>query len=299
MTATRAWESGFHRVPQDKPEMIQTIAVPLDGSAASKAALPVARTLAQLFGATVHVLYAGHQALDAQHAVQELGLSTEDIQGVVLDALTGDPAEAIFSATQNLTAPLLVMCTHTAEDTDPLAFGAIPESVLSKGPALILLVSPERGAQEWNIRRVLLAHDGTPTADAAIAPAADIASRAEADVTAVHVASCLVPQSEEEGSLPAPRYIDQPQHEWPAWAGEFLQRMLALGARHEAMHFKLLVTGGQPGSEVAQFARDTGADLVLLAWRGHWQEPRAGTLKVIARRSGCPVLLINTREPMV
>jgi nucleotide-binding universal stress UspA family protein len=275
--------------------MIETILVPLDGSTASKAALPVARSLARLFTATLHVLYVRDGGLDAQQTFQELGLTGEDIQGVVLDRLTGDPAEALFSATQTFLHPLLVMCTHTAEDTEQLSFGGIAEAVLSKGPALVVLIAPERGLEEWNIRSILLAHDGTPSADEAIAPAAEIASRVKAEVTAVHVATRSAQQPDEEGSLPAPRYIDQPQHEWPSWGEEFLQRMLALGAPQKAITFKLLVTGGQPGSEVAQFARDTCADLVVVSWRGHFEESRAGTLKVITRRSGCPVLLVNAR----
>jgi nucleotide-binding universal stress UspA family protein len=275
--------------------MIQTIVVPLDGSTASKAALPVARSLARLFSATLHVLHVREQGLDVQQTFQELGLTAEEIHGVVLDRLTGDPAQAVFSATQTFVKPLLVMCTHTAEDTEQLSFGGIADAVLSKGPGLIVLVAPERGLQEWNIGSVLVAHDGTPSADDAIAPAADIASRAKAAVTAVHVAARSAPQPDEKGSLPAPRYIDQPHHEWPAWVGEFLQRMLALGAPRNAINFKLLVTGGQPGSEVAQLARDACADLVVLAWRGTWEETRAGTVKVITRRSGCPVMLVNTR----
>jgi nucleotide-binding universal stress UspA family protein len=269
--------------------------VALDGSTASKAALPVAHTMARLFGATLHVLYARDEPLEPQQTVQELGLTPEELHGVVLDRLSGTPAEAIIPALQDSKSPLLVMCTHAAAETDQFSFGTVAEAVLSQGPDRVLLIAPERGLQEWTIRRILLAHDGTPSADTAIAPAADIASRAKAEVTAIHVAARKAPRSSEEGSLPAPRYVDQPQHEWPAWAGEFLDRMLALGSPPAAVDFKLLVTGGQPGSEVAQIARDSKADLVVVAWHGHWEEPRAGTLKIIARRSGCPVLLVNTR----
>jgi nucleotide-binding universal stress UspA family protein len=97
----------------------------------------------------------------------------------------------------------------------------------------------------------------------------------------------------EPGSLPAPRYVDQPQHEWPAWAGEFMERMMALGTLPAAVNFKLLVTGGQPGSEIAQFASDNNADLVVLALHGHQQPECAGALETVVRRSGCPVLLIR------
>ena len=295
-SAMQRWEGKLGAASEGKSETIDHVMVPLDGSTASKAALPVAHTMTRLYGATLHIMYARDEPLEPQQTVKELGLTPEELHTVVLDRLSGSPAEAIIPAVQGFKSPLLVMCTHTAAETDQLSFGTVAEAVLSKGPARVLLIAPERGLQEWTIRRVLLAHDGTPSADTAIAPAADIVSRAKAEVTAIHVAARKAPRSSEEGSLPAPRYVDQPQHEWPAWAGEFLDRMLALGSPPAAVDFKLLVTGGQPGSEVAQIARDSNADLVVVAWHGHWEEPRAGTLKIIARRSGCPVLLVNTRE---
>lgn len=110
---------------------------------------------------------------------------------------------------------------------------------------------------------------------------------------ALHVAARQASRPDmEPGSLPAPRYVDQMQHEWPAWASEFMGRMLTLGATPNAMNFKLLVTGGQPGSEIAQFARDHHADLVVMTGQGRWR-PRPGALKVAVGRSGCPVLLIR------
>jgi nucleotide-binding universal stress UspA family protein len=138
----------------------------------------------------------------------------------------------------------------------------------------------------------VLAHDGTPTSDLATAPAADLAQRAGAEVIALHVAGRNRERPLEPGSMPAPRYIDQPQHEWPAWAGAFVERMMALGAPPSAVNFKLLVTGGQPGSEIAQFAREHRADLVVMAWHGRWRRSRPGALKTVVRRSGCPVMLV-------
>ena len=95
------------------------------------------------------------------------------------------------------------------------------------------------------------------------------------------------------GSLPAPRYIDQPQHEWPTWASEFVNRMLALGHHPGVVNFKLLVAGGQPGSEVAHSARENCADLVVVPWQGTWESQRPGAVKAIVANSGCPVLLIT------
>jgi nucleotide-binding universal stress UspA family protein len=65
------------------------------------------------------------------------------------------------------------------------------------------------------------------------------------------------------------------------------------------VNFKLLVTGGQPGSEIAQFARDHHADLAVVAWYGDWQAQHVGAIRVVVRRAGCPVLLICAPQKMV
>ncbi len=290
MTATMSEWHGTVQPMEPKPSTIKNVVLPLDGSQVSRLALPIARTLSKLYGATLHVVTVGQEVLHTKEALSHLGLTSEEMQGAVLDACSGDPAEAIVGAAQQLPSPLLVMCTHTGVERSSDDFGAVAESVLRVAPERIVLLAPERGDRAWVIRRVLLAHDGTASSDCATAPAAEIAQSARAEVIALHVAARKAPHPE-PGSLPAPRYIDQPQHEWPAWAGEFMDRMLAMGAPCSSVQFKLLVTGGQPGSEVAQLARERDVDLVVMAWRGKWRSEHHAT-RVVTRTSGCPVLLV-------
>jgi len=276
---------------EPKPSTIKNVVLPLDGSQVSRLALPIARALSKLYGATLHVVTVGQEVLHTKEALSHLGLTSEEMQGAVLDACSGDPAEAIVGAAQQLPSPLLVMCTHTGVERSSDDFGAVAESVLGVAPERIVLLAPERGDRAWLIRRVLLAHDGTSSSDCATAAAAEVAQSARAEVIALHVAARKGPHPEQRGSLPAPRYIDQPQHEWPAWAGEFMDRMLAMGAPSSSIQFKLVVTGGQPGSEVAQVARERDVDLVVMAWRGKWRSEHHAT-RVVTRTSGCPVLLV-------
>jgi len=291
VSATMSQWHGSQQPIGPKPKTIKNVVLPLDGSQSSRLAVPIARTLSKLYGATLHVVTVGQEVLHTKGALSHLGLTSEEMQGAVLDACSGDPAEAIVGAAQQLPSPLLVMCTHTGVERSSDDFGAVAESVLRVAPERIVLLAPERGDRAWAVRRVLLAHDGTPSSDCATAPAAEIAQSARAEVIALHVAARKAPHPEQPGSHPAPRYIDQPQHEWPAWAGEFMDRMLAMGAPCSSVQFKLVVTGGQPGSEVAQLARERDVDLVVMAWRGKWRsEPHA--TRVVTRTSGCPVLLV-------
>lgn len=289
-------ERAPRRRSHERPFLVDTVIVPLDGSMPARAALPVARTLARVVSATLHVVYVGDALAGPRDTLQELGLTGEEIRGAVLDRRSGDPARAIAELARELPAPLIVMCTHTGGDRPDTSLGSVAEGVLLATSARVLLVSPGRGHHEWTLRRVLLAHDGSPSADATIAPAADLSRSAGAEVIALHVASGGEPGPSEPGSLPAPRYLDQPQHEWPSWAHEFVERMLALGAPTSALEVKLLVAGGQIGSEIAQYARENAVDLVIVPWKGTWHSERLGAMRAIVSRSGCPVLLLCTRQ---
>ena len=273
-----------------KQSSVQNIIIPLDCSTCSRRAIPIGRHLAQLYHATLHLLYAAEHPFTPREAIDRLGLRDEDLQGAVLDPQRGEPAEAILNSAHRLTRSMVVMCTNTGHHVGPDCFGSVTEAVLAGTPQRIVLVA-ERKEQPWRVRRVLLAHDGTQSSDLATAPAAELAQRAGATVIAVHVAARSDRYRDEPGSLPAPRYIDQPQHEWPNWADQFMNRMLALGAPPSAVSFKLLVTGGRAGSEVAQVSRERQADLVVMAWHGKWDTPQSAS-KVVVRTAGCPVLLV-------
>jgi len=275
---------------------VANIVLPLDGSEASRVAVPVARGLAKLHKAVPHLVYVGQQPLNPKDMLSLLGVESWEMPGAVLDSYEGDPAEAIAHAACQLPQSLIVMCTHTGERTQLDRFGSVAEAVLASGPERIALVAPDRGDRPWSIRRVLLAHDGTPGCDAAARPAAGLSLLAGAEVIALHVAARKAASPEEPGSLPAPRYIDQPQHEWPAWTGEFMDRMLALGTPPSAVHFKLVVAGGQAGSEIADLARERNADIIVMAWDGHWECAKHMATRVVIRTSNCPVLLVRSKS---
>jgi nucleotide-binding universal stress UspA family protein len=305
MAVVHEWQGPLRE--QDRREAacrVDTIVMPFHGSP-DATALSVARILAQLEGAILHLVHLGAGLLEPRQKLEELGLLPRHaksggpgeplggrLRGVVLDQLAGEPEKAITNLVRGLPAPLIVMPIGTGGQHSRIALEELAEAVLASAPARILLVNAKRGEQPWQIQHIVLAHDGTPSSDFAIPLAADLARRAGADVSVLHVAARTASHPAEPGSLPAPRYVDQPQHEWPRWAGDFVERMMALGAAPSAVNFKLLVSGGQPGSEIAQFTHDHGADLVVVAWHGHWQAQRSGAVKAVVRRARCPVLLI-------
>jgi nucleotide-binding universal stress UspA family protein len=291
------WKSAIQPQSGQNETQIKSIVVPLDDSAQSRIALPVARKLSELYRAVLHVTYVGERSLHLTGEANRLGLTDEQARGAVLEQSSGDPAEFVNRLTRELRQPLLVMCTAVGQEKGRNRFGAVTESIFASKPHRAILLTPAHCARAWSLRRILLAHDGTPVSNPAIGPAADLAQHSGAEVIALHVAARGEERPEARGSFAAPLYVDQPQHEWPAWAEEFMNRVVAGGALRSGVHFKLKVTGGQAGSEVADVAREQDVDMVVMAWHGHWDHEDCAT-RVVIRNAGCPVMLVySAGEP--
>jgi nucleotide-binding universal stress UspA family protein len=93
--------------------------------------------------------------------------------------------------------------------------------------------------------------------------------------------------------MTSPRYLDQPQHEWPAWAGEFVERFACM-CPLESLRVHMSLVHGTPGDEILQFAQERSVDLIVLAWRGEWERDHAATIKAVIRRAPCPVMVARS-----
>jgi len=273
---------------------VSNILLPLDGSEVSLGAMPLARHLVELYKATPHLIYAGEQAIEPGQRMEQLGLGWRELPGAVVDQSSGSAPEIILGLAQRLAHCLIIMCTHTGKKKEPDRFGSVTEAVLAGNPDRIILVAPEGIYERFPIRTLLLCHDGTPSATVATNPAAELAHLSGADMIAVLVAPPCTECPEEVGSLPAPQYLDQPQHEWPNWAHEFSMRMLALGSPPASLKFELVVSGGQPGSEIVHLARTRKADMIVMAVSSDWRARRHNVVRIVTNNSGCPVFLVRS-----
>ena len=286
------WKSATQPDQLHSATSTKTIVLPLDHTQQSRAALPIAHRLAHLYGATVHIACVGGTQLEIKDAATRLGLTAEQTRGAVFEECSASPAELVIRLIRELPDGLLVMSTAMGSQTRMNRFGSLTESVLSEKPRRAVLVNLEHDENPWDLRRILLAHDGTPVSNPAVGPAADLAQRTGTEVIALHVAARGEQRPEAPGSIAAPLYVDQSHHEWPAWAEEFMSRVVATGAVSSGAHFKLRVTGGQAGSELAEVARQAQVDLVIMAWHGHWAEHEDCATRVVVRKAGCPVMLV-------
>jgi nucleotide-binding universal stress UspA family protein len=269
----------------------KTVLVPLDGSVHATAAVPVARRLSELLHATVAALHVSDDALAPTALVERMKLSGEDVHGLVVERRPGAAAAVIVQEAVERHVAMIVMCPRIRTDLRSRALGSVAAAVLRAAPCPVVLVPPDRGSERWMLRRVLVPHDGTPTSAATIAPATDFATMAAAELVVLHVATRGVERPMEPGTLVSPRYVDQPQHEWPAWEQEFLDRLRAVGGVKDGSGIHLAVAQGDAGSAIVDFARES--DLVVLGWRGALEPDRARTMRRVIRDGVCPVIVFR------
>ena len=269
----------------------KTVLVPLDGSIHATAAMPVARGFAELLHATVAVLHVTDDALAGTALVERMKLSCEDARGLVVERRPGAAAAVIINEAAERHAAMIVMCPQIRTDLKSRALGSVAAAVLRDAPCPVVLVPPARGRKVWALRRLLVPHDGTPTSAATIGPATDFASMAAAELVVLHVATPDVKRPTEPGTLVTPRYVDQPQHEWPAWAQEFLDRLRAVGGARDEVEIRLAVAQGEAGEAIVDFARQS--DLIVLGWRGVLEPDHARTMRRVIRDTNCPVIVFR------
>jgi nucleotide-binding universal stress UspA family protein len=269
----------------------KTVLVPLDGSVHATSAIPVARGLAEVLHGTVAVLHVSDDALAPAGLVERMKLSSEDVHGLVVEHRPGAAAAAIVQEAGDRQAAMIVMCPRIRTDLRSRTLGSVAAAVLRAAPCPVVLVPPARGRKRWSLHRMLVPHDGTPTSAATMGPATAFASKAAAEIVVLHVATPGAERPTEPGTLVSPRYVDQPQHEWPAWAQEFLDRLRAVGGATDGIKIRLAVAQGDPGSVIVDFARQS--DLVVLGWRGALEPDRARTMQCVIRDTISPVIVFR------
>jgi nucleotide-binding universal stress UspA family protein len=266
------------------------ILVPLDGSKNALRALSVARHLADVEDVPVRILHTSERAGPLTEAAQRLGLGPAHLRGATLEVRAGKPAETILAAAAACQARLIVMGAYPDAARPADAIGDAALAVLRGAACPVVLVGPSQALDGWTLKRVLIPFDGSPAVSDALGPAVELARRADAELVVLQAADGE--HAAERGSIAPPLYVDQPQHEWPAWTDEVLQRLAAVCPLAD-MRIRLLVGKGEPAEETLQVAIEESADLIALVWKGRWEANCAPILKAVLRGAPCPVLVIR------
>ena len=270
-----------------------SVLVALDGSPAAATAVPLARIVASQLSAGIEALHI--VTPDMERAWQDELENTVDLR---VRRRTGDAVAELLRAANDVATELLLLTTHGREVTAHSRLGSVAEAVIAHSIAPILLVRPAAAtpAATRPLRHVLLPLDGTPTTARALHDVATLIARLGASVDVLLVAAPHA-HALERGSIMAPRYVDQAQHEWPQWTGEMYERLCVhcagLGAATPADMF---MAHGATGEAIIDFAVTHRHDAIGLVRRSKLEPGRADVLRAVLLHTSCPVLLVGARS---
>ena len=251
---------------------MKKILAALDNSIAATPVLATARMLAELLDAevdAVHVRVNGARVVDA--ATASAGIRLRLLDGKIVDAVVAEANDPGVVAT-------VVGARASPASSRPLGSTALAVAQTLLKP--LVAVPPDLGPPA-GLRRILVPIEGgvsTAPLPHAIVQIARSAGEHAIDVVVLHVL--------EAQSLPC--FTDQPQHEQPAWAREFVRRYSPWGIGKVSLETRV----GRAEELVAQVARDMNVDLVALGWAQELAEGRAAVVRAALARGGVPIMLV-------
>lgn len=277
----------------DPDHLRRRILVALGGQKAPVEAIDFARRIAETIKAQLHGLFVWPRHIAPHEVPRLLEIDPDALTGMVLDVAVGDVADRIAEWSQMGSVAFLVL-QGDSQGPDQCGLGHVAARALSHVGSRVIIVRP--GCAPRPIARILVPLDGTPSTAAAIAPAGELARLAGAalDIVMVGELEQPTPVPVELGTMATPQYVDQPQHEWPAFSQEFLERFLgAIGHCPRGLPTRFFLRAGDPASEILRAANALDSDLIVLVWRGGCEGEHGRVFRRVLREAGRPVLVLR------
>lgn len=287
--------------------MFAKVLVPLDGSLASVAALPLARAMLGTSAAELVLARVVDNATalrlassDAAHECESyLNQVAGEFRGsptrVATCVLFGSPGRAIVHAASSLDADLVVMVTHARGELGQLLFGSTAEYVVGHSPVPVLVVRPG-GRQVAHIHTLLVPLDGSAGGKRALAAATRLARQHGARLDLITVIQGM------PGYLKKPLPgVDLSPVIAPTWnsarqeAADVLQVTADRLGRHGIQATARAVIGDVT-HEIVRAAELGDADLVVMsthALAGPARNLLGSVAASVVREAGRPVLLVR------
>jgi nucleotide-binding universal stress UspA family protein len=296
--------------------VFQKLLVPLDGTAPSTVALPLARTVAQATGAQIVLL----RVIPEQHpdAVQrteteqtlaphaaELAAEGLHVESVVQPSAEPVPLE-IVQATHRQGADLIVMATHGRGGPEPAVLGSVAERVVAESAVPVLLLRPG-GHRVRHLTTLLVPVDGSPGSALALGTAVPLAQATGARIVLLQVILYLpkayvrprviINRRWEETALESARsYVE-------GLARRLRESGITAEGRAVAGHAPDAAMDEQRGSvpgTIVDAANEVGADLIMMSTHALTGPERArlgSVAEEVVRTAPHPVLLVRRRYP--
>lgn len=275
--------------PATCPDHPKKLLVCTDGSEESRAALAQALDLAKACGSQVYLLQVVAIIPEFEAVAPDLMAQVAEEISRQLEATKAEAAQAgvsletrmvrsvsVFSAilqeAEQIQPDMIVMGRYGRTGLARLLVGSVTARVIGHSPFNVLVV-PKGATIAFD--RILIAHDGSPSSQAALTEALALAGGRESKIFGVSVAP-------EEGEIPR--------------AQEIVQRMLT-AANQAGLPIQASMPQGQPADDgILQAAIRNEVDLIVMGSHGRTGLRRllmgSVTERVIGQ-SPCPVLVVK------
>jgi nucleotide-binding universal stress UspA family protein/nitrite reductase/ring-hydroxylating ferredoxin subunit len=250
------------------------IVLATDGSASAETAERIAASLARATKGRLTIVHAYSDPARAPAAVAR-AVEIAEAEGVKTEVVVSaeEPADAIVHAADERDAEIIVTGSRGLFKGEQL-IGSVVRKVATHAPCDVLLTRsrehPERLQGAPPYRRILLATDGSATADRAARKAYALASRLEASMTLV--------------------FVGHPK------TGELVLGDTA-ATIGEGVQVGVLILDGDPAEQIVATALQEGFDLVVVGNKG-MTGARAAILgsvpRDVAENAACDVLVART-----
>ncbi len=314
----RARHASGQRSAPTRWNHLRKILVPTDFSKRTARALPYALDLARQQGAEVHLLhvipplegdaysplrYSPEAAVLHQRPdklIYDLLASTaetHDTEGVHVELVKQrgmTVAGTILDYAQRQAVDLIVIGTHGVTGVRHFFLGSVAEEVVHRACCHVLIVHERDDAEPLpsDVRRVLVPVDFSPSSPDLLRQARHLAAAYNAEIDLLHVVespSFLAPFA----GLATLHDLVPDLHEQ---AQARLERLLEEAGGPD-VPARAHLTEGRPAAAILDFARQHGADLIVIATRGLSGVKHfflGSVTERVVRAAPCPVLSVNT-----
>lgn len=285
--------------------MLRTIFVPLDGSPLAEQALAYADRLAEATSAQlvlsrvmpVNIIEPAEDDLaladESRSYLQRIG-SELTARGRQVKTITdwGEPAACIVEQLQAHLADLVVMGTHGRSAPGRWLYGSVADAVLRTSPVPVVLVPPA-AMTAWPSRgltRILVPLDGSDLAEAALAPATELAKTFGSEILLLEVVPFPPYAVYGNGAMMVAFEPEKELADSETYLAGVAVRLSAAGILNKVRTRAELAN---PASAIAEIASSEKADLIAMATHG-----RSGFARLVLG-SVATGTLQRTNEPLL
>jgi nucleotide-binding universal stress UspA family protein len=303
--------------------MYRSIVVPLDGSAASEYALPIAMQIARDSDATLRLVYVpdlddtrmleeglsldgalpARSATCAQAYLKQIRerLAAEVNLTITADVLQEPNAHENATATAITDTDLVVLTTHDHNGVVRFRLEDITDALVSWSPAPLLALRSVGAAPDLapplTFQRILIPLDGSAAAEQILMPAVALGTVTGAAYTLLYtVESCRFASGDPASNMPR---LDSASLAREQTEAQDYLNGIALLMRYEGLEVEtqLCVTHDAP-STIQQAALQHASDVIAMTTHGRGGLSRLllGSVAVQVLRDSPPVLLSQPRE---